>query len=174
MTWEFFESEMKRMSENFGKAGYSNERVKLIWREVKDLDDNWFSRLVDSFIGDCRQAPLVPEFRNAASEERERAWKREKEKSEKEAQEFMQSSFADDDVRGVIQQIVGRVKRTTTDEAFDGLQRMLSDFAGFLSTAECKKCDDSGVLFFTDDRGYQFVKKCDCPKAKSDRRKFTK
>ena len=77
-----FANQINRLAKQFSSA-FSEERVKLIWREVGQLSDEWFETLVDRFIGDLRQAPLLPDFREAASIERDRLWEIEK-KTQKE------------------------------------------------------------------------------------------
>lgn len=78
MTEGQFAAQMARLSETFGKAAYGNERVRLIWKEVRDLPDPWFQKQVDDWIGGLRTAPLLPEIRTSISIERERSWGRQK------------------------------------------------------------------------------------------------
>lgn len=66
-----FQYQIRRLQEQFGNQNYSQERIKLIWREVKDIEPFWFEKTVDRFIGECRQAPLLPEFRDAIAVLRE-------------------------------------------------------------------------------------------------------
>jgi ribosomal protein S27E len=175
MTPQFFEQAMKRMVDNFGKAAYSQERVQLIWREVKDLDSGWFTRTIDSFIGDCRQAPLLPEFRNAVASERERLWRIEKSKDTREAESFMSSSFPKDDLRNIVQQIITRMTGGVSDESFDGLIKMLDNFAAHTHRVKCLKCNDTGIIFEQDPKHPGiYVRKCTCPTALNDGRIFVR
>lgn len=67
-----FEREMNRLVDTYGSKSYPETRVNLIWREVKDFPDHWMTRTVDSFIKYQRQAPMMSEFNEEMSKERER------------------------------------------------------------------------------------------------------
>lgn len=77
MTPEFFQGQIQRLSNVFGGA-YKTERTQLIWNEMGNLPDDAFKRIVDRLISECRQAPLLPEFRDQAAVEREKIWSRQK------------------------------------------------------------------------------------------------
>lgn len=80
MTESHFSQQLTRLQENFGRTAYSTERTKLLWREVKDLSPEWLTGVVDSFIGSMRHAPLIPDFSEQASTERERLRRLEKDR----------------------------------------------------------------------------------------------
>lgn len=103
MTQQHFQIQMNRLSRVFANA-YNEERTKLLWRELESLSDQWFTRVVDKFIGECRYAPLMPEFREEASKERERTWGKEKQRNAIEAKEF-QAKLSTDEMREVCKQI---------------------------------------------------------------------
>lgn len=71
MTQQEFQSEMARLVEQF-KGSYSQARTELIWREVRDQSPGWWKKAVDTLLGDCRQAPLLPEVRTLVGVEREK------------------------------------------------------------------------------------------------------
>lgn len=71
MTEPEFQTEINRLASVFGGA-YKTERAALIWHEMQNLSADSFKRIVDKLIGECRQAPMIQEFREAASPERER------------------------------------------------------------------------------------------------------
>lgn len=74
MTESEFNAQMNRLTAQFGKSFYTTERQVLIWDAVGTLDGFTFRRIVDKLIGECRQAPLVPEIREHVARERERLW----------------------------------------------------------------------------------------------------
>jgi hypothetical protein len=78
MKFEEFNSQMQRLITNFGRTAYSQERSTLIWRETQAIEGPLFERIVDRLIGECRQAPLLPEIRDAVGREKSRLWEREK------------------------------------------------------------------------------------------------
>ena len=77
MTAEHFQAQIQRLSNVFGGA-YKTERTQLIWKEMGNLPEDSFSRIVDRLIAECRQAPLLPEFREFAASEREKLWTKRK------------------------------------------------------------------------------------------------
>lgn len=77
MTAEHFQVQMNRLANTFGGA-YKTERTQIIWREMGNLPEEAFTRMVDKLIGECRQAPMIQEFREAASSEREKIWSKTK------------------------------------------------------------------------------------------------
>lgn len=78
MTPQHFQAEINRMASVFTPAAFAKERRDLIWKECGNLSDDVFTRIVNRLIGECRQAPLVPDFREAAAYERERIWEAQK------------------------------------------------------------------------------------------------
>lgn len=86
MTEQEFQTQMVRLSNCYGKAAYNNERSALIWKEVRDFPAHVFRTMVDNFIGNLRQAPLLPEVREAISRYRESSWAIEKNMHKQESQ----------------------------------------------------------------------------------------
>jgi hypothetical protein len=66
-----FETEMARLIEQW-KGSYSEARQELIAQAVKHMPADWWKRTVDQLLGECRQAPLLPEIRGLIALERER------------------------------------------------------------------------------------------------------
>jgi hypothetical protein len=118
-----FAHQMNRLAKQFPNA-YSEERVKLIWREVQAFSDHWLERVVDRFLGELRQAPLIPEFREEASRERERLREIEKRQEASDAKAFM-SALSDGEVSEICGQIRKRVEGRVSDEDFNKFQGML-------------------------------------------------
>jgi hypothetical protein len=167
MTDMAFQSGMARLIETFGKAQYSSGRAKLIWREVEKQADSWFAQVVDLFIGTLRHPPLVPEFAEQASAERERLWKAEKLREANEASRFMHSIYQPDDVRMIIQQIIKRATGQMSDSDFSGLMEMLKSAPHPTNVVRlaCRRCEDTGYIFETkieNDFPYQYVSYCTC------------
>lgn len=98
MTNKTFTEQMQRIADTFGNQMYSKDRLALIWKEVQEFEDNWFVRVCDQLIGECRIPPLLPEFRENISKERERLYLLEKRNNRKEAEDFM-TSFTEQEIR---------------------------------------------------------------------------
>lgn len=91
MTEPEFKTQMQRLITTWPNV-YSTERVAVIWQEVRGFSPHWFKRVVDRFIGESRQAPLMAEFRDEISRERERTWFTEKKQNAQDAKEFFELS----------------------------------------------------------------------------------
>lgn len=72
-----FTGQFNRLIETYGKKAFPEERNKLIWKQLADMDADWFTRLVDKMIGDLRHAPMLADFRDAANRERKRLFDQE-------------------------------------------------------------------------------------------------
>jgi hypothetical protein len=75
MTEEHFQKEMNRLAERFGAQHYKQGFQRLLWKDVKDLSESWFTAILSEFIYCARQAPLGEEFRQKVASEREHQWK---------------------------------------------------------------------------------------------------
>ena len=72
MTRMFFMSQVDRMKKFFGAEPFHNERLALVWPEVKELPDENFRKIVDQFIGERKPSwpPAVSDFREKSEEQR--------------------------------------------------------------------------------------------------------
>lgn len=68
MDKQSFEQRFMKIISTFGAKNYSQDRVSIIYSEVKNLTSDDFSRLVDHLIGSSKMAPLVPDFRRSIAE----------------------------------------------------------------------------------------------------------
>ncbi len=66
MTFPEFQFQIERLTSTWPHS-YPEERIKMIFQEISDLPISWMIKMCDQFIGACRHAPLVPEFRDAAN-----------------------------------------------------------------------------------------------------------
>jgi len=121
-----FSMQMSRLVANFGDRNYSDERIKLFWREAEPLDITMWKRIVEKFIAECRYAPLLPELREAISVEREYQHEVNKRKYRQEAEEFMWGKLADDEISFAVSGIVKRMKNEMSEEDWTAHQRILA------------------------------------------------
>jgi hypothetical protein len=159
MNQSHYDREMDRLRDVFGDRAYSGERVIVIWKEVKDLSDAWFSKTIDRFIGEFRHAPLMPEFRDAISLEREKVHSYERQKNKTESERAMHQLFDGNHISTICKTIVGRVQGNVSDQKFTEFTHGLEK----LTRVGCKHCDDSGLVFWKDAEGYEWTYRCICP-----------
>ena len=62
----FFRTQSQRLVNHFGPDVYTKERLGLVWREVSDLQDKQFEKLVNFLIGEysVRYPPTVSVIRD--------------------------------------------------------------------------------------------------------------
>ena len=122
MTEAHFKNEMTRLVSVFGKNHYPDARLTLIWREVRSADEKQFVEIINRFIGEHRQPPLLPEFRTAMAVHRERSWSQEKAQYANEAKSAYRALSKDESslicqaIRGVM---LGRVSLKEADGAIE-------------------------------------------------------
>lgn len=166
MTSHEFNTQINRLKDCFTDRSYSDERMKVIWREVQDLDGKWFAKVVDRFIGECRQAPLMTEFREEIAKERERLWELQKKHNAKDAKDFMSGIYQPDDIKTICQYIVKRVSGGVSDQDFSSFIKHLDTAAEGLATVQpiqkCSTCQERGLIFVRYTSGYEFVYRCTC------------
>lgn len=173
MTQQEFQTQATRLINCFGKIAFNEERLRLVWLDVQFLDAEWFTAVVDRMIGECRQAPLLPEFRAEIAKERERLWRLENEKHAKEAARFMRGSFPAEDIRTICQGIIRRINGDLDDNGFTALQKALKNSTTGAGFGECGLCRDSGLVMPTNrESGTTFAFRCSCTKGRNDPRRF--
>lgn len=160
-----FRDQVGRLAETFGANHYKPERIKLMWREVKEFDGRWFTGLVDEFIGESRHPPLLPEFREKITIERERLWKTEKQVHEKEAKSFYERCFPIEEVRQVCKTIIDRILGRVTDSDFWNFVKLLNYSSKTQKIPgayeyECERCQE-GYIFWQEGNGL-YVGRCTC------------
>lgn len=160
MTREEFVKQMNRLASVFGANPYPEERRTLIWNEVNTLSVMAFTRIVNELIGSSRHAPLIPEFREAASREREAEWQIQKRVHAQEAKAAMKTLFGPDDIKFFCKSIRDRLAGEMNDVQFDGFNRMLQEFPG---PPKCLYCDSSGYVWEENPEGGDVVYRCKCP-----------
>lgn len=126
MTQQEFIRQMNRLISVYGVAFYAEERRKLVWNEVGMLPDATVTRIVDSMIGSLRQAPLLPEFREYAAREREKAWLAEKKLRADDAKEFWSGSLMPDETREICQIIKKRLLNQVSDKDWTTFMKGIS------------------------------------------------
>lgn len=122
MNFAEFSVQMDRLVNQFGKNAYSEERVKLIWRDINHMSAFWFQLFVDRAIGEMATAPLLPAIREAVARERERIARAER---ELEPEEDFKSSFSEDERHMMIQTIIGRVQGRVSDQHWEAFLKIL-------------------------------------------------
>lgn len=167
-----FQQQISRLVETFGANHYKPERINLIWGEIQDLSDWWMAKTMDRFIGELRQPPLMVEFREEISKERERLWKIEKAKNEKDAKDFYSGTYAPEDKKTICQMISKRLQGKVSDAEYatfiEHLEHAAKNPSEKINHVACRDCDDRGIVW--DKENYVF--KCYCAQGSKRQEKY--
>lgn len=170
MTFQEFSRHMQRLVAQFGKNTYSDERIKIIYRELEPFDIDWWGRTVDRFLGESRLAPLMTEIRAEISLERERRNSIQKAQHREDDRTF-RSSLGPADVGMICRAIMNRIRGEMDDNAFTSFTRTLGAAPG--SMAVCRLCSDHGVITrHHRETRTPYAFRCPCIKGRSDPRKI--
>jgi hypothetical protein len=155
MEFNFFRDQINRLAETYGATHYKDERIKIIWKELEEFSNQWLTKTIDYFIGNLRQPPLMAEFRDEISKERERLYQIKKKEQSKEAKEFM-SAYSGEDIQTICGQIVKRLIGGMNDQDFKCFTEMLKQPGESL---KCAICEGTGVYY---DEEYKGMTICSC------------
>lgn len=158
MKSDLFKQQVDRLNAQFNRA-FSEEKTALLWREVSEMSDDWMRITVDKFIGDCRYAPMLKEFREEVAVSRERLHERQKERNRVESESAMRQIFDGPMITSICKTITDRMRGGVTDQTFEQFTRGIAQ----LAHQGCRQCDNSGLCFRKDSDGYEFVYRCYCP-----------
>jgi hypothetical protein len=150
---------MDRLVDCFGDKAFGNERVRIIWRNVNALSDQWLVTVVDNFIATAKYAPLPADFYEFAALERERLWQIEKLKNASEAKTFM-ATYGAEEIQQVCATIRDRINGAMSDEHFTSFQKLLRTAP--TKETYCPACSGDGWLVYKIDGG-DTANRCFCP-----------
>lgn len=125
MTEQQFAVQLNRLSSAFGKNIYSDERSRLIWREVNTMSAAWWERFVDKAIGDSTHAPLLPQIRESLSLERERTRERERAQEKQDADDFWSGRLMPEEKKQIVHMIKRRIMGQVSDADYEAFMRVL-------------------------------------------------
>lgn len=103
MSENHFQMQIARIERQFGK--YGTERASLLWRDVKEFSDNWFTKTVDKLLAQCRQIPIPSDFYDEMARERERLYKIEKDERNETVAAYEADNFGDEEKKWMYQNI---------------------------------------------------------------------
>lgn len=130
MTYLEFNAGMLRLKNTYEAKYYPPERVKVLWHEIQGFSSQWFMHVVDEFIGSMRQAPLLNEFREAMSKEREKVAYKDKMQHSQDAHDFFNATYQDDDIAEIctnIRKIIRGVSSPKETEQYIQLLQHAAD-----------------------------------------------
>jgi hypothetical protein len=126
---EEFNLQANKLIETYGRPAYPPARLKILYDEVKGFEGSWFARVVDKLIADSRYAPMLSDFREEISRERERMAYQEKKQHEKDALDFYKGTYQAEDARTICQYILKRMDGKVPDEEFSSFLSVLDNAA---------------------------------------------
>jgi hypothetical protein len=109
-----FERETARLDRQWPRT-YSAERFAMIWKEFNLVDPGAFTGMVDRWIGELRQAPMLNEMREDLARWREREHEKRRREERQDAKDFWLGTYQPDDVKTITQYIIKRMKGGVND-----------------------------------------------------------
>ena len=165
-----FQFQITRIMNTFGKTAFTEERVKLIWSSVKELDDDWFLKTCDHFLATMRQAPLPNDFFESAGKERERLWEIEKANRREESARFSNMLEKESPMLFEIIKKLGNGAMSEADRK--SMLEMISNAAKAAEKVNCETCEDTGLVFVNKENQAPSVFKCRCVAGKNEKRNY--
>lgn len=121
MTRQEFETQIQRLINTYGKSHYPEERIKLLWQDTCNYSVVWLQQTITKFIAESARAPLIVEFRQEVSIERERLWALEKAEYSDNIEELITYSLKNSEIKEIVQAILRRMSREFPDNDWDFL-----------------------------------------------------
>lgn len=152
-TYELFlEVEARKLKNQFGAKSFSDEKLTIFWNELKYLEYQTITKIIDELIGNCRFSPTKNELCEQISKYRE--YKNESEKQNR--MHELNRNFKPEEQKRVIAAILQCVEQNNMER--------LSSIAKKINPMiqSCQKCGGDGVVIALNDLGFDFAFRCDC------------
>lgn len=124
-----FRIQLDRLRQVYGDRSYPEDRARLLWKAVAAFSGSWLARTVDSMIGSLRQAPMLSDFQEAITQERERNWAQERQQQGASSYKEWVSMFTNEEEKMFAQMIIKRLEHKVDDITWEGFMRHLDDLA---------------------------------------------
>jgi hypothetical protein len=122
-----FDQQFARLIDRW-KTSYSNEFKKILWTEFQNVPGDSFKNIVTRLIGDCRQAPMMPEFREYWAMERNRLWVHDKKQNTLDAKSFFEGSrFSDSEKKNFMAMVRKRLNKAVSDDDWNSFLKVIEE-----------------------------------------------
>lgn len=116
MTQLEFKNEMSRLKIAFGERYYSEEHLKILWSDVKDLSRFAFEKIVTKSIAESKTAPTIKAVRMILAQAREDARTLQRERESNEAKKFWNGvGFPKEEIKNIVFTIRKRMSGQCSD-----------------------------------------------------------
>lgn len=113
MDFSFYQTQINRLINNYGERAFSDEKVKALWKALKDVPGPIFDTAVNSLIMNCRASPTLTDFNEKINEARVMEQKRTPQLASPDS--FGPSSFNDGDIKFMTSMISARMRGAVSD-----------------------------------------------------------
>lgn len=127
MEFSFYQTQITRLINNYGERAFSDEKVKALWKALKDVPSPLFDTAVNSIIMNCRASPTLTDFHEKINEARAMEQKQRPQPAKQES--FGPSSFNDGDVRYMTAMINGRMNGSVSDAEWQAFREAIDNQA---------------------------------------------
>lgn len=122
-----FDSCMRHMKANYGAEKFSDEKVNLIWEELKEFSPKQIKSICDFVLANNSYTPTLQPFREFASMLREKLRQFDREQERRDAKDFWNCSYTPDDKKWIVQMIKRRLMGEVSDEEYKAFQNDLKN-----------------------------------------------
>lgn len=152
----FLEVEVKKLKDQFGAKNFSDAKVDIFWRELKNLQYDQVTKIIDHLVGNCKFQPTLNELCEQISLSRENTNYQEKKKQFRE----LNKSFDLKQQNSVMKKIADLFSTNKLDE-LTALSKGMNQFI-----RSCLKCGGDGCVIGLNDKKEEYAFKCDCAAGK--------
>ena len=150
-----FLGQIDRLRNQFGVRAYGNEKIELIWQEVRNISDANLKNIIDDFIADAKFSPTRKDFMMAIGEKRIQVYEKEKKNYADEARKLTPENY-----KSGMKVLGGILNGQYSPEQINSWVKQSKE-----KQLACKKCNGSGFVWAKEKDSFydNYCFKCICP-----------
>jgi hypothetical protein len=167
---EMWIQQIVRLKKAFGDAKYQDERIDLLWRDAQAFDARWLITVVENAIRTLKDVNWTEEI----TKKRERDAENRKQRDRQQWNDLDRTSiFTNKEVAEHFNVIRGIINGRITPQQGRQYAEMVEGALSEVRPRLCSYCRNEGLVFERDDRGYETVYKCHCPKGQMRQERYS-
>jgi len=129
MTQPEFLTQVNRLRDQW-KAAYGEAKVGIIWQEFQRVPNDVFTKMIDFFLGEFRQPPVLSDFRGFLAKMREDFHSRQKQEFSNSSREFWSGRLHEGEIRDRMSVIKRRIAGACLDVEWFAFLKFLDGEVG--------------------------------------------
>lgn len=127
MSFDYFFTQMTRLTKVFGEKSYASERTDIIWNGVRDLSDSWFQKTVTALIASSKYPPLPADILELARIEKNQKYTTGLPTHESQIHPSENSMFSKSDIAEMFSMMKKRLNGEISYAELDAYGKMISN-----------------------------------------------